>query len=155
MGLKKYIVRGLGEFFDGLVISCQEELNGDWILVEKIEQPSRLFETFSIPVSEGLKIKTSKLTPYEEPNEDYLTDNPFGKYKSEGKIERDGVTILWGLYSRALTVNVKNLDRTILSKNVFEQDKILNTKNFLNEISCDDAYDIHDTIFDLMEVIDG
>ena len=153
---KKYVIRGLGEFFDGLVVHCEEfPEDPALILVNRIEQPSQLFETFSLPVSGGMYIHSSRLELYVEPDEEQLTDNPFGAYKAEGKIERSGVTLLWGLYSRALTLTVKNLDKTLLSQNVFDQATIDRTREFINDTVSVLDYDMYNIVFDLQEICDG
>lgn len=155
--LKKYVIQGLGEFFDGLVAHCEEFplMEANLILVNRIEQPSQLFDTFSLPVAGGMYIHSSRLAPYIEPGEEQLTDNPFGAYRSEGKIERDGVSILWGLYSRALTINIKNGGKTMFSRNVFDKEIVHNVKAYLDSSSIDEHWDIHIALFDLQEICNG
>ena len=156
MGLKKYVICGLGEFFDGLVVHCDEDsLAAGCATIDRIEQPSQLFETFSIPVSNGLVVYRHVLKEYVEPADDLLADNPFGMYKSEGKIEREGVVISWGLDSRALTLNIKNKNRTLLSKNVFDKEDIHNVRAYLDTSSVDDNWDICLALFDIQEICDG
>ena len=155
MSLKKYVIRGLGEFFDGLVVHCGDAFTDGSSRIERIEQPSQLFETFSIPVNPGLFIDKSLCEPYVEPTNEQLTGNPFGKYKSEGKIDRDGVCITWGLYSRALTLNIKNLNKTLLSRNIFDGDAIESLKEYLDTQPLLEEWDIHEAIFDIQERCDG
>lgn len=160
---KTFIVKGLGEFFDGLLVEVkEEEINlarlgsSDYVPVARIRQRTKLFKSFSLPIVEkGLYIDSKYLEAWNEPKDDLMTDNPYGKYKSEGKVERDGFSLTWALFSRALTVNVRNRNNVLFTQTFYEPAHIIDIKEFITEISESDEYDMDEVVFDLQELSDN
>lgn len=152
----KYRVRNTGEFLDGLVVgvcdSSRTQTAAETVLwkVLTVEQPSQLFRTFSIP-THGLWIDASKLEKYDPPEAPAMTDNPFGKFMHEGRLDKDGFTVTWALYTRALTVSVKERGKSVYVQNFLNDDTIdsLRTKFADWAMAEDDELIIDDVIWEL------
>ena len=156
--MQKFMIKNLGEPFDGLIVYVvEEEAVGDYqedeiVPISRIQSDHVLFSSFSLPLeAESLFVKAACLVPYEERKDDQLTDNPFGKYICDGKFGKFDFTIHWGKYAKAFTVKIMQGETTLYMHNFFDK-KATYVKPRLDRIVDDPDYDWDSVVFDVQEL---
>jgi len=159
--MKKYVIKGLGDPFNGLVVHTVNGKSipyGDdpyprkLIPVYRIENRHALFDSFSLPLKElCLYIDSTCLTLYRETVDDQLTDNPFGEFLCNGELSNGRLNIRWTSHSHAFTVNVRQGDNTLYSHNFMGLDRARLVSSFINKGMLVD-YDWDDLLFDLRDL---
>lgn len=153
MNLKKYMIHGLGSLMDGLIAYVDADRYfydglADLYCVVRLEQGSKLFPTFSVPLKdESFYIRRDCLSLVEEDEEiEFETSNPYGKFMSEHRyVSSSGVTVTWVMYEEAMTVSVAQEGVTLLNT-IFQ-----GTRQEVFDFLCgiDRSYDMDDIVFDL------
>jgi len=155
MKLEKHVIFGIGKPFDGLIVSVSKDeiLEGesDLLRIHRIESSSHLFESFSIPLSEGLYISIDQIEAYKEPEETQLTDNLYGKHIQDYRLHlKDKVILAYSVFEKATTVRIEQ-DQTVLYAHVFLGDgRPMKATNYLTRCKTND--DPSSVIFDLQEM---
>jgi hypothetical protein len=146
--MKKFVIKGLGDPFDGLVIHTRDDLN-DIVLVERIQQNHALFDSFSLPVAPGLYISRDCLVDFVDVEDEQEIGNPQGEYLYDVKLESGSLNLTWVVYERAVSVGVRNGDNALYSHMFMGEDKRASVLHFLKELQSDSDYDWDDLVFDL------
>jgi hypothetical protein len=148
--MKKYIIKNLCDLLDGLIVHGEGvDISGaGFVRIERLEQRSELFDTFSIPVTGRLLIEDSNVETYEVEEREFLTDNPYGKHLAEGRIDRGSVAVVWALYNRAFTAKVFSETKPIYGVNFFGE-RGREAHEFVQNALLDESYDWDEVVFDL------
>jgi len=159
--MKKFIIKNLGKPFDGLVVYFDDTKGSEiedlddgsrtLISVCRVQSDHALFSSFSLPIEdECLYIKASCLIPFEEHDDDQLTDNPFGVFLRSGNVTNGELDVRWSAYENALTINVRQEDLLLYSHNFMGLERAAAVQHFLSVGLI--AYDWDNLIFDLQDL---
>ncbi len=156
--MKKYLIKGLGDFFDGLIVEAEmshrtTSTADDIYRVTRIEQRNPLFNKFSLPVYPGLYVRKTNLVMFDYPTvDDEDPKNPFGNFVVESRFERGYINVVLAKYENAVTVKVKNGSNTLYSQNFFKnRDRVL---TWIDNAFDDAEYDMDNLVFNLRNLED-
>jgi len=156
--MKCYKIKKVGEPFDGLIVNGDEENmihnldeeEENLISISRIHMKHTLFDSYSLPIEDGCLYVTAKnLVEYEEVDSEQLTDNPFGKFVYDGRLNKGSIQLVWVLYEKSLNVKVRNGSNAIYSHNFMDYEKLMSAKDFLRYIQTNALYDWDNLVFDL------
>ena len=153
MKLLKYEIAGMGEPLDGIIVHVKTakitRYEDQYYEIVRIDQPNQLFDSFSLPLSKGLLIHEDKLRSIPT-RKDFGTDNPFGKFISTNRFERDNIVVDHVAYEKGCTVTVINEEKTLYS-HFFTGDKSKGATGFVQSSFVTVDYDIDNFVFDLRD----
>ena len=158
--MQKFVIKDLGEPFDGLIVylngtSDLEDLQSEDRLVPicRIENDHVLFQSFSLPIEDDcLYIRSTNLVPYEGHDDDQLTGNPYGKFVAQGSFMLNKMNVTWAKYEKAVSVGVRDLLGNYLYSGNFFGDKAKGVIGFIHNRLSDDEYDPDNLVFDFKEL---
>lgn len=152
---EKYVISGIGEPFDGLIVHATK-FGEPWAglaAIERIEKSTDLFQNFSIPIGSGLYIETGYLEPFKE--KDFATDNPMGELISNNMFTRNGITLTQARYDRCIAVDVLSAGKTVFSHIFYiDRTQFFDIEDLIYEFATDENFDPENIVFRLKDLID-
>lgn len=153
-----YLVRDVGAGLDGLLIEgVVYEDKPDVAMVTRILSRDMFVgdRNLSIPVAPSslfVSLKNLERVPDPGPVE-FAHDNPYGDLLAEGKMTVGSVSIAYGKFENALTINVYDeaAQRTLYSQNFGKQYAAV-LQEIENIMRDSDGSDIDDVVFKLREL---
>lgn len=169
MPKRMYTIIGLGFGLDGLIAESTDDdhevndlLDARMASVREITRlrsPSVVVgdRNVSYPIRENsLWINREFLEPYDLPIREYASDNPWGKYKFEGRCETGNLEVTYAQYERCLQVTVTEKanarHKTLYATNYFNPEAFREVKNAIEQMIDRDSDDL---IFKLQELKNG
>jgi len=147
--MKKCKIHGLGEPFDGLIVHV-EDASGTLFGIRRIESKHHLFDSFSLPIGDGLYIDGCNIEEYDDEEIEQLSGNPFGEYVRDQLTNVGGMSILMVEYENAVSVSVTQ-DGSVIYSHCFMGSKY-QRDSVIELLGSNGGYDFDNISFDLKEL---